>query len=192
MTTPLAFAPGDGTARNASGRLICRVFLTLVAAVGLYVVTADWFRGQEAGACVRVLGMVGLEGAHFVSPNLIQVFPPHQAGFTVEVTPSCSALASMVSVGFLATLIPAPRTVRLLPAAGIAVFLIFAGNLVRITASLGVGYVSGAVSLTLFHDWVGSVFGFAYILFGFMLLLRFLLPRSTSDPAVAGVGHHRG
>jgi carbamoyl-phosphate synthase large subunit len=63
----------------------------------------------------------------------------------------------------------------------VALVCIFVGNLIRITASVAVGYVSGEVALVLFHDWVGSVIGYMYVLVGFMIFLRFLLPEAASS-----------
>jgi hypothetical protein len=64
-------------------------------------------------------------------------------------------------------------------ATGAAVGTVVAGNILRISASLAVGLVAGRTSLVLFHDWVGSMFGFGYTLGGYVLLLYLLLP---SDP----------
>ncbi len=162
-------------------RPVVRVLLTLAAAIVVYAAAAPAFRWAEACISVRLLELTGFSGAHAVYPDLVEVFPPHQVGFTVVVTASCSALASIVSVGFLSTLLPVAQPRRLLGAAILAVMLIFIGNLARITASLAVGYWSGTASLVLFHDWVGGVFGSLYVLIGFILLLRLLLPRSASS-----------
>jgi carbamoyl-phosphate synthase large subunit len=52
---------------------------------------------------------------------------------------------------------------------------IVAGNLIRIAGSVVVGLFSGRASLVLFHDWVGSVFGIAYTIGGFIVTLTLLL-----------------
>ena len=59
----------------------------------------------------------------------------------------------------------------------IGVASIVVGNLVRIASSSVVGLLAGRVSLVLFHDWVGSSFGFAYTIGGFVLMLAVLLRR---------------
>ena len=62
------------------------------------------------------------------------------------------------------------------------------GNVLRITASVGMGLVAGRASLVLFHDWVGSLFAFAYILGGYILMISLLLPRPAAVllPEVVG------
>jgi exosortase/archaeosortase family protein len=59
--------------------------------------------------------------------------------------------------------------------AGVA--CIVAGNLVRIGSSVVIGLLAGRVSLVLFHDWVGSTFGFGYTIGGFLVVLAILLRR---------------
>jgi carbamoyl-phosphate synthase large subunit len=114
--------------------------------------------------------------------------PDTHAPFRAIVTPTCSSLASALAIGALATLAPA-RTRRArrrrVAATAAAVATVVAGNILRIAASLAVGLVAGRGSLVLFHDWVGSMFGFGYTLGGYILLLYLLLPAtslSTSEP----------
>ena len=59
--------------------------------------------------------------------------------------------------------------------AGVASIVV--GNLIRIGTSVIAGLLAGEVSLVLFHDWVGSTFGFAYTIGGFVLMLAILLRR---------------
>lgn len=156
-----------------------RVVATLGAAVVMYLVAASSFRHLEALASAGLLRGLGLGEVHAFSRDIIGVFPRDQTGFLIKITPSCSALASLLSIGLLSTLLPVPDPRRWARALTLALLMVLVGNLVRISASIAVGYVSGRLSLVLFHDWVGSVFGFAYTLLGFMVLLRLMLPRRT-------------
>lgn len=63
-----------------------------------------------------------------------------------------------------------------------AVAAVVGGNFLRICSSVVVGLYAGRPSLVLFHDWVGSVIGFAFTLGGFVLMLWILLPARSSTP----------
>jgi carbamoyl-phosphate synthase large subunit len=139
----------------------------------------------EAEASAGLLRLCGAGGVSVAagSGSAITVVPDSHAPFRAIVTPSCSALASGLAIGALASLAPVRRRrdrTRRLVATGAAVGTVVAGNILRIAASLAVGLVAGRTSLILFHDWVGSMFGFAYTLGGYVLLLYLLLP---SDPS---------
>ena len=64
---------------------------------------------------------------------------------------------------------------------------VLAGNLMRIAASLSAGTWAGRACLVLFHDWVGTMFTFASILGGYVLMLYVLLPDRQPTPALADV-----
>lgn len=141
-------------------------------------------RHLEAEASAGLLRLCGAGGVSVAagSGSAITVVPDSHAPFRAIVTPSCSALASGLAIGALASLAPVRRRrdrTRRLVATGAAVGTVVAGNILRISASLAVGLVAGRTSLVLFHDWVGSMFGFGYTLGGYVLLLYLLLP---SDP----------
>lgn len=73
-----------------------------------------------------------------------------------------------------------------LVAAAAASSAVFLGNQLRIDASAVSGLVAGRLTLVLFHNWVGSAFGFAYLLGGYVLMLWLLLPAERSSPMPAG------
>jgi carbamoyl-phosphate synthase large subunit len=76
-----------------------------------------------------------------------------------------------------------PRaTSRRFLAIGAAVVAVVVGNFVRISSSVVVGLYAGRSSLVLFHDWVGSMIGFAFTLGGFILMLWILLPARAEAP----------
>lgn len=164
--------------------LITRVLLRFAGVIAIYLALQAQVRYLEAVACVALLRAVGLAQAHAVAPDSIQAFPPGHTGFVVDITPSCSCLAPVLSVGLLATLLPVRSRSKLCRAIFIGVTAIAIGNILRIALSVMVGYVSSSAALILFHDWVGSVFSFLYTLFGFVLLLRSVLYGAT-DPNTA-------
>jgi carbamoyl-phosphate synthase large subunit len=164
--------------------LIARVLLRFAGVVVIYLALQAQVRYLEALACVALLRAVNLSQAHAVAPDSIQAFPPGHTGFVVNITPSCSCLAPILSVGLLATLLPVKSRSKLCRAILLGVTAIAVGNILRIALSVMVGYVSSSAALILFHDWVGSVFSFLYTLFGFVLLIRSVLHGDT-DPSTA-------
>jgi exosortase/archaeosortase family protein len=63
-----------------------------------------------------------------------------------------------------------------------AVAAVFVGNFLRICSSVVAALYAGKPSLVLFHDWVGSMIGFAFTLGGFVLMLWILLPARGTGP----------
>jgi carbamoyl-phosphate synthase large subunit len=155
--------------------LIVRVSLRFAGVLAIYLAAQAQVRYLEAVVSVALLKAMNLSQAHAVAPDSIEAFPPGHTGFVVNVTPSCSSLAPILSVGLLATLLPTKSRSRLCRAILLGVAVIAIGNILRIVLSVMVGYVSSSAALILFHDWVGSVFSFLYTLFGFVLLLGSLL-----------------
>jgi exosortase/archaeosortase family protein len=154
----------------------------LVALLGVLFAAGETpFRHWEAlmvAEMVNAVGQHGLLGVHdseilvsYGSGARLQVF-------WVAITPSCSSLGPALALGLISYVMSVgyPPSDRLL--AGVAgVASIVAGNLVRIGSSVIVGLHSGRASLVLFHDWVGSTFGFAYTVGGFVIVLAILLHR---------------
>ncbi len=155
------------------------------------------FRQAEATAAVELLHLLG------ASPDRVEIRPDASVAvrgsgaFLAIVTPSCSSLASLLAVAALSLFTPRVPPTRLVRAIGCALLCVVVGNVVRIAASLGIGLVAGTGSLVLFHDWVGSLFAFAYTLGGYLLMLRILLPAQSRGapgrrprPRPVGAGHH--
>jgi carbamoyl-phosphate synthase large subunit len=132
---------------------------------------------EASAAILRALGSSRVT----VEDTSILVVPFHGSGFRAIVSPSCSSIASLLSVCCLAALVRAGSRRRRAAAFVTSAGTVFAGNVVRISASLAVGLFAGRSSLVLFHDWVGSIFSFAYTLGGFVLLLYLMLPRRHKD-----------
>lgn len=151
------------------------VVVVVATVVGGFVLLQHPVRVFEADAATTVLRAFGA-GNLFVLDNSIQVFPSGHEPFRAVITPSCSALTSVLALLCLATLTPRRFGRRRYPAALAAALTIAVGNLVRITASIAVGLLAGPSSLVLFHDWVGTMLTFAYTLGGYVLMLYLLLP----------------
>ena len=90
------------------------------------------------------------------------------------------ALAPISCLSFLARSYPWGRR---LVAVSAAIGSVVIGNILRIAGSIAMGLVAGRSSLVLFHDWVGSIFGLAYTLFGYLIMLYILLPPEPARPA---------
>jgi len=164
---------GPSPSRNA---LRVAAFTALVGAV--FVAGQAPFRHWEALAVAALVRAVGFHGVLSVEGRIL--LSPRGSGalFWVDITPSCSSLGPALSLALIVTIMSAgnPASDRVLAGmAGIASIVV--GNVVRIGLSVVVGLLAGRVSLVLFHDWVGSTFGFAYTVGGFVLALAVLLRR---------------
>jgi exosortase/archaeosortase family protein len=170
-------------------RPIAVVAVVLVA----FALFNDAFRQGETAAAAGLLHALGVPvGAVQVRPgSSLAVYPDTSAPFLAIVTPSCSALASLLAVAFLAMFVPPRFRRRRFAAAGCALLVVAAGNIARIAGSIAIGLASGTGSLVLFHDWVGSLFAFAYTLGGYILMLAILLPADRAPATAAARGESR-
>jgi len=158
-------------------RILVRIAL-LVGVTGVgFLLLEQWTRQCETAAALDLLHLFRLSGATRNSPTSIAVHSRNGELFAAALTPSCSSLASLLALAGLMVLRPPGPRRRLAAALAAALILVFAGNIIRIAGSVAVGLVAGSESQVLFHDWVGSLFGFTYTLGGFLLMLYFLLPR---------------
>jgi exosortase/archaeosortase family protein len=163
-------------------RVLVRIAFLLAFTSAGFVLAEQWMRGFETATTVDLLHALRVPGIGRDSPTSILIHAPSADNglgdiFSAELTPSCSSLASLLAIAGLAVLRPPASRPRLAAAVLAAMTFVFVGNILRIAASVGMGVVAGRASLVLFHDWVGSMFGFAYTLGGFLVMLWFLLPR---------------
>ena len=156
-------------------RIAVRVTFALVLTLVGYVVLARPARHLEAVAAVGLLRALGAHDVFLSGQSAVGLVPPHGPAFQAIVTSTCSSLASLLSLACLGRLMPPSSRRNRAMAAALA--LVAFGNVVRIAASVGVGLVAGRAGLVLFHDWVGSMFAFAYTLCGYILMVSMLLPR---------------
>ena len=172
---------GHGPARSA---LRMAALTALVGAI--FVAGQTPFRHWEALTVAETCRAMGFHGVLAVNGSQILLQPGSGPLFWVDITPSCSSLGPGLALALVATIMSVgnPTSDRLLAGvAGVASIVI--GNLVRIGSSVVVGLLAGRVSLVLFHDWVGSTFGFAYTIGGFVLILAILLRRRRRRQGVS-------
>lgn len=164
--------------------VLLRPVTVIVVVLVAFALFNDVFRQAETAAAAELLHLLGVpEGAVQVRPDSsLAVFPASTGPFLAIVTPSCSALASLLAVASLALFVPPRFRRRRLVAVGCALLVVVVGNVARIAGSIAVGLAQGTSSLVLFHDWVGSLFAFTYTLGGYLLMLVILLPRGTPGP----------
>jgi exosortase/archaeosortase family protein len=162
---------------HSPGRSAFRIAgLTALVAV-IFVAGQTPVRHWEALTVAGAVRALGFHGILAVQGSLILVSGAGQV-FWVSITPSCSSLGPALALALIGTVMSAgsPASDRVLATvAGVASIVV--GNLIRIGTSVIAGLLAGEVSLVLFHDWVGSTFGFAYTIGGFVLMLTILLRR---------------
>ncbi|NUR63484.1 MAG: exosortase/archaeosortase family protein [Catenulispora sp.] len=158
-------------------RVFVRIGVLLAGTVFGFVLLQDRMRALETATTVDVLHLLGAGSVSRGYQASIVIGTGSHGTFAAVLTAPCSSLASLLALAGLAVLRPTAARGRLALAVAAALALVFLGNIVRITASVGVGLLVGPSALVLFHDWVGSLFAFAYTLGGFLLMLWFLLPR---------------
>jgi exosortase/archaeosortase family protein len=155
-----------------------RVAFAVLGTPLVFVLVQAPVRRFELWVDVSLLHLAGLHGVVASAGTSALLKPAHSPAFFVYLSPSCSALASIVTLGCIASVLPR-RVVEghsrlvALAAASVAVFV---GNVLRIDLSMGAGLLAGQRVLLLFHDWAGSMFGFGYTLGGFIVMLWLLLP----------------
>jgi exosortase/archaeosortase family protein len=151
----------------------------LVAYVGFAVLNEPLRHLEE----LLVLTLTGAHGGRvsIIAGDTFQVLPANALAFRAQLTPFCSSVVpilALVVIGVFVLHGPWPR--RLL-ALGAAATVVLAGNVLRIAASVWMGYRFGPGSLVLFHDWVGTIFALTYTVFGFLLMLFLILPSAEAS-----------
>lgn len=176
--------------RSRASAALIQPFAVIAAVLTAFVFLIDPFRQLETVFAADLLHLLG------VAPDMVQVrpnaalgvYPDGGGAFLAVVTPSCSSLPSVLAVASLALFTPRQLRRRRFLALGCALLCVVAGNIVRIASSIAVGLVAGTSSLILFHDWVGSLFAFAYTLGGYLLMLFLLLSaEQRSDGLETGI-----
>jgi len=175
--------------RPAAWSVLVRVACRLLVVGGCFFALMRPVRMAEASAAAGLLHLFGVGDVTVQLGTSIQVFPKGHTPFRASVTPSCSCLSALLALGYVAGFLPRKSHRRRFPAVIAAMGAVAGGNVLRIAASLGIGLVAGRASLVLFHDWVGSVFTFAYTLGGYLIMLYLLLPSRTQPPTTALAVH---
>ncbi len=124
----------------------------------------------NAGARVQMFG-----------DHYFQVLPHGNSAFRAQLTPFCSSLVPVLALAAIAAFVlsgpPLRRCFAFTCAATVVVFC----NVLRIAGSVWIGLEVGSGGLVLFHDWIGTLFGIAYTMLGFFLMLFLLLPKATAS-----------
>jgi exosortase/archaeosortase family protein len=158
------------------------VAIALAAAIALafggFFGLSNPLRDVEQSLVLRVVGAgvrVQMYGDHY-----FEVLPPHSRAFRAQLTPFCSSLVPVLALGAIALFVLTGPWRRRLTAFGCAAAVVVACNVLRIAGSVWIGLEVGARGLVLFHDWIGTLFGIAYTMVGFFLMLFMMLPKATA------------
>jgi carbamoyl-phosphate synthase large subunit len=167
------------------------VSVELVAAVVVcvagYYGAAGWFRVHEAAWAVGILHLAGVDDVSAVLPGHILIFRGHGAVMDGVVTTACSSILSVVGLTALTVTVLRARRLHALLGLVVAVVAVVAANVVRLALSALAGVAWGSLALTLFHDWVGTIWTLASTLAGFLLMVHFSLPAAErAEQDVAG------
>jgi len=153
-----------------------RVFLMLLISICGFLLSGTWIREQETSIVLLVLHMAGAGQTYHGEGTSIAVAHGSGGPFVAVLTPACSSWPSVLALISLALVVPRVSMGRRLALAISAGMFVFIGNIVRIAASVAVGLWVGPASLVLFHNFVGSMFGFAYTFAGFVWMIILLMP----------------
>lgn len=156
--------------------VITRLTLTFASVFIAFSLLVDPWRRYEARAVTSALSLLGVAGASRSYGNEILVIPNSSSPFLATISPSCSALAAVLTFVAISVFLLRGEPMRRVVAAIGASMLVFVCNLIRIGLSVLVGVYTDSHGLVVFHDWVGTAFGLMYVLGGFTLFLWLLLP----------------
>lgn len=162
--------------RRRPGALARRrsVLLELLGAVvwcyGGFSLFIDGARHVEVRLVMLLLGLFGEDRVSGSLGDTFLIFGPGGRPMLAELTPSCSALASLLALAALGFFLLRHRPHALLGFVAAAAWVVLA-NQARLIASLLAGVWYGDRALVLFHDWVGALFNFAYTLIGLLILI---------------------
>jgi exosortase/archaeosortase family protein len=162
--------------KGTPGQTILKAASIPALALGAFSLFQAPFRHFETWVDFSTLHWLGVSGLPWRGRTTILLLPVHSPGFQVAVLPSCSALAPIIALILLALAVPAGGWTRRVGIGLTAAAVVFIGNVIRIDACIAVGLAVGRSSLLLFHNWVGSVFSFVYVLAGFLLMVAMHLP----------------
>lgn len=159
--------------------VVAALVLSVVLALGGFRLFQGPLRTLEQTAVLRLFS--GMRDRVSVLPgHLFQVLPADQPPFRAELTPFCSSLVAILALGAIALCVLRGSGPRRTYAFLVAAAFVFLCNVVRIGVSLWGGLTFGPRGLVLLHDWVGTLFGLAYTLGGFLLMLFLLLPSASA------------
>lgn len=176
---------------TAATRRRSAVLLDLGVAVAIcllgYVYAAPFFREYEALGAVAVLRMLGVGEVSDVVPEQILLFRPGGEVLAGVVTTSCSALLTVVGLASLTSAVMRSRRLYAVLGLVVATAAVLVANNVRLVLSALAGLWWGSPALTLFHDWIGTLWALVATLLGFLLMVYVALPTAhRAEQDVAG------
>ena len=176
---------------TAATRRRWAVLLDLGVAVGIcvlgYFYAAPYFRRYEAIGAVAVMRLLGVDDVSDAVPEQILIFRPGGEVLAGVVTTSCSALLTVVGLAALTSAVMRSRRLYALLGLVVATAAVLVANNVRLVLSALAGLWWGSPALTLFHDWIGTLWALAATLFGFLLMVYVALPTAhRAEQDVAG------
>ena len=191
MTATAVPLPVHRPSPRATRRRLATVALEIGVAVGIclvgYYFVAGWFRVQEAALAVRVLRQLGFTDISGVVPGSILIYRDRDDILLGVVTTSCSSILTVVGLTALTTVVLRGRSLHAVAGLLVAVVAVVAANCVRLVLSALAGYEWGGPAMTLFHDWVGTVWALASTLAGFLLMVFVTLPTpERAEQDIAG------
>lgn len=157
-----------------------RTLVILAASIVGFLLLQHDARVAESHAVAALLSLAGAHGTHVLLGTYIRVLPAPHGLLIAAVTPSCSSLASLVAVSCLAAASGRRSRGRTFGALLAALTVIATGNILRMAATLAVGLLAGRAVLVFFHNWVGGIFTFIYVLGGYVLFLYLVLPKRAA------------
>ncbi|BEP15758.1 hypothetical protein acdb102_40690 [Acidothermaceae bacterium B102] len=166
------------------GSVLFALFASIVVALVGFRLLNSPMRTLEETAVLRVFGVLRSKTT-IVGDHNFQVLSPGHFPFRAVLTPYCSSLVSILALGAIAVFVLRGPILKRLSAFVVAGMFVLCCNVIRIGGSLWAGLRYGPGGLVLFHDWLGTMFGLLYTLFGFLLMLYLMLPSATEDIARA-------
>jgi exosortase/archaeosortase family protein len=163
--------------------LFALVASIVVAVIGFRLLNSP-MRTLEETAVLRVFSVLR-SNTTIVGDHNFQVLSPGHFPFRAVLTPYCSSLVSILALGAIAVFVLRGPIFKRLSAFIVAGMFVLCCNVIRIGGSLWAGLKYGPSGLVLFHDWLGTMFGLLYTLFGFLLMLYLMLPNASADIARA-------
>jgi exosortase/archaeosortase family protein len=194
MTADL-LAPAAHPARHlrasARRRLVVAVELAVAVLICLagYFWAAATFREREASLAVAVLHLVGVPNVSDVLPGHILMFRGPGDVLDGVVTTSCSSLLTVM--GLIALNVAVMRSRRGHAVLGLvaATVAVVVANSARLVLSALAGLWWGGPAMTLFHDWIGTLWALATTLLGFLVMVCVALPAAERAEQDAGGRH---
>lgn len=163
------------------------LFVALAICFAGYLWASTWFREQEGALAVQVMHLFGVDQVSAVVRGHILIFRGPGEVLDGVVTTSCSSLLTVMGLTALNVAVMRARSGHALLGLIAAMIAVVIANDVRLVLSALAGLWWGGPAMTLFHDWVGTLWALATTLGGFLLMVCVTLPGAVrAEQDVAG------